>query len=801
MESLKREITYGLRILVRNPLFAVIAILTLAIGIGANSAMFSAVYTVLLKPLPYKDPERLVFLFSSGKEIPLMTVSPPGFLDYSKSGPFAETAAMDTGTLDLTGKGDPERLKGAAVSWNFFHLLGVRPARGREFLQEEGKEGGNRVVLLSSGLWKRRFASDPKIVGSTIVLDGISWTVIGIAPVGFDYPKDTDVWRPLRFTAHEVDESQRGAHWLRVVARLAPNITFLQAQERVHAIATQLAKDHPRHNDESALIQPFHGFLVRKMKPALLVLWASVGFVLLIACVNVTNLLLAQAARRESEVAIRSALGAGRGRLLRQFLIESLVLSLSASILGVFIALWATELLNTYGAPTFPALADVHINTTVLLFTILISVTVGVLIGLVPALQNVQVAMPKKLKSGVRISSRNRIRRGLAIAEIATALILLAGAGLLIKSFYRLTEVDPGFRSQNILTFEVSLPDSAYPQPHQSAEFYEEFIRRLSAHPEVRSAGAVFGLPLTDGFNAHSSFEILGKPASSAEESGAGLRIVTSQYFQTMGIPILSGRNFQSSDTNESGDVVIISESAAKLYFADKNPLGQQIRIHVSLLDRKSGPCTIVGIVRNVHFEGLDEAPQPDLYLPHSQQPLGMMVMAVRTVSDPLKFVPTVREELRAIDPNLPLSGIQTMEDIVGNSISQRKFTMLLLAAFAGIGLFLAALGTYGVLAFQVVQRTQEIGIRMALGAAKKDVLRLVLQEGLFLAVAGTLIGFLGVLGTSRFLQSLLFGVSTLDASTVGAVVILLAAVAMFACYLPALRATKVDPITTLHYE
>jgi predicted permease len=408
--------------------------------------------------------------------------------------------------------------------------------------------------------------------------------------------------------------------------------------------------------------------------------------------------------------------------------------------------------------------------------------------------------MPQKLKSGARVSGRNRLRRGLAVVEIATALILLAGAGLLIKSFYRLIDIDPGFRSDHVLTFEVSLPEIRYPKAQQNSDFFRDFVERLKQHGEVQSAAAIFGLPLSNGYNAHTSFELTGKPAP-VEEPHGGLRVITPEYFQTMRIPILSGRNLQSSDQHDSDKVLIISESAAKLWFPNENPLGQKIRIHVGLMESETGPRTIIGVVHDVRFDGLDISPQPDLYIPHTQQPLNAMMMTVRTSGDPINIVPVVREELRRIDPNLPLSSVETMDEVIGESISQRKFTMFLLSAFAGIGLFLAALGTYGVLAFQVVQRTQEIGIRIALGAAKKDVLRLVLQEGLFLAVTGTLIGILGVLGTSRFLKSLLFNVSTVDAGTFGSVVILLAAVAMFACYIPALRATKVDPITTLHYE
>jgi putative ABC transport system permease protein len=541
--------------------------------------------------------------------------------------------------------------------------------------------------------------------------------------------------------------------------------------------------------------------LIQGSKTALLVLWGAVSFVLLIACVNVTNLLLAQAARRESEVAIRAALGAGRMRLFRQFVIESLVLSLIASLAGALIALWSTDLLVRFGSASLPSLAQINLNSTVLIFTLAVSVLTGLLIGIIPAMQSVHRSMPHKLKSGVRVAGRNRVRRGLAVVEIATALILLAGAGLLIKSFYKLTRIDPGFRAEGLLSFEVALPDASYSKPHQVSAFYSDFINRLKNHSEVRSAAAVFGLPMTEGYSAASSFELTGKPEP-RDEPKAGLRVVTPEYFKTMGIALLRGRTFSEGDTEESGDIVILSESAAKAYWPNEDPIGQQLRIHVSLVDRKSKPRTIVGIVKDVHFEGLETHPEPEVYIPHTQQPLNAMMMVVRSAGELPQNLPSiVRTELRNLDANLPVSNLKTMEEVVGESLGQRKFTMFLLSAFAAVGLFLAALGTYGVLSFQVVQRTQEIGIRLALGARKRDVLRLVLQEGLFLAVAGTLIGFAGVLATTRFLESLVFGISTLDFSTFGSVVVVLASVAILACYLPAWRATKVDPIVTLRYE
>ena len=801
MDLLKQEIRYAIRVLTRNPLFAVVAILTLALGIGANSAIFSAVYSVILKPLSYKDPEKLVFILTQRTGRPFTSMSPLDFHDMSASGAFEQTSAITTGTLDLVGKGEPERFNAAFVSWNYFKLLGVQPVFGRGFTEAEGKYGAPKVVVLSHGLWKRRFASDPNVVGSTVSLDGKMRTIVGIAPPEFEFPSDVQIWGVLAFAPDELDPSQRGARWLTVIGRLAPGVSRERAQARTSQIAADIAKNFPDANEGiGSSIQPFQGYLIKSSRPALLVLWAAVGFVLLIACVNVTNLLLAQAARRESEVAIRTALGAGRTRLFRQFVVESLVLSLAASLLGLFIAFWSTELLIRFGSSSLPALANINLDKTIVFFTIGISILTGLLIGIIPAVQSVHQTMPQKLKSGVRVAGRNRVRRGLAIVEIATALILLAGAGLLIKSFYKITGINPGFHTDGVLSFELSLPENAYAKPHQVSSFYSDLLTRLKTHSEIRSSAAVFGLPMTDGYAAYTSFELTGRPESKNEPIG-GLRVATPQYFQTLGIPVKQGRDFIASDTDTSGDVVIISETAAKTYWPNENPIGQQLRIHVGLVERESKPRTIVGIVGDVHFEGLEKGPEPDLYIPHTQQQLNAMMVVVRTDGRVENLTSIIRAELKKMDANLPVSNMRSMEDVVGGSLGQRRFTMFLLSAFAAVGLFLAALGTYGVLSFQVVQRTQEIGIRLALGAKKRDVLRLVMQEGLFLAVAGTLIGLAGVLATTRFLESLVFNVSTLDVTTFGSVVFVLASVALLACYLPAWRATKVDPIVTLRYE
>ena len=801
MDLIKQEIRYAVRVLLRNPLFAVVAILTLAIGIGANSAIFSAVYNVLLKPLPYKDPHNLTFVVSDRQNRSLTAMSPVDLQDVTKSGVFEQTAAITPGTLDLTGKGEPERFPAAFVSWNFFQLLGVKPIHGRGFIEKEGVYEAEKVVVLSYGLWKQRFASDPRVVGSTVSLDGRKRTIVGIAPPDFQYPTKAQIWGVLSFSPHEVEPSQRGARWLLVIARLASGVSLQQAESRILDLSKRLAKEFPRSNEDVRLaVRPMQSALVQKARPALLVLWAAVAFVLLIACVNVTNLLLAQAARRESEVAIRTALGAGRARLFRQFVVESLVLSLVASAIGVMIALWTTELLIQFGSPHLPALAQMNLNSTVLIFTLTVSLLTGVLIGVIPALQSVHRSMPNKLKSGTRVAGRNRVRRGLAVVEIATALVLLAGAGLLIKSFYKLTQINPGFRAEGVLSFEVALPGTTYGKPHQVSTFFADFLAKLKSHGNVDSAAAVFGLPMTKGYQASTSFELTGKPTPADEPSG-GLRVVTPDYFRTMGISLLQGRAFTENDTDTSGEVVIISEAAAKAYWPNENPIGQKIRIHVSLVEREQTPRTIVGVVGDVNFEDLETNPSPDLYIPHTQHQLNSMMVVVRASKNAENLTSLVRTELRKMDSNLPISNMKSMEEVVGVSLGQRKFTMFLLSVFAGIGLFLAALGTYGVLSFQVIQRTQEIGIRLALGAKRSDVLKLVLQEGLFLAVTGTFIGLMGVLATTRFLKSLVFGVSTIDVTTFVSVVVMLTSVALFACYLPARRATRVDPIQTLRYE
>ncbi len=799
MSSLLQDLRYAIRLLIRNPLFTIVSVLTLALGIGANSAIFSAVYEVLFKPLPYKNPDSLVVLFNTREDGSLMTMSPLDFQDISSSGVFEQTAAMDTFTLDLTGKGEPERISAAAVSWNFFRVLGVQTTVGRSFNKDEGALNAGDVVVLGYGLWQRRFAGDPAVAGSTVLLDGKKRQVIGIAPREFTYPAGVEIWKPLVFSADELDPSQRGARWLRTIGRVSPGISMDQALERVSVRAKELQRLYPEPNSKvGATLQPLHSFLVRKTRPALLVLWGAVGFVLLISCVNVTNLVLSQAAGRSNEIAIRSALGAGRLRLMRQFLIESIVLASLAGAAGLLIGMWATDLLSRFGSVAIPSLADLHLNLRIVAYSALISIGCGVVIGSIPVWQDRSINVTTR--AGMRITSRNRLRKALAVMEIALAIILLTGAVLLIKSFSRLMQIDPGFRSGGVLAFEVSLPDARYSELHQSSSFFAELNNRLRIVPGVKTSAAVFGLPLSRGFAAATSFNVIGKPETD-NEPVAGLRVITPHYLEAMRIPLKAGRSFNERDTNESGDVVIVSEAAAKTYWPGENAIGRQLRIHVGLVERVSKPRTIVGIVKDVRFEGFEIPPQPDLYIPHTQQPLNSMMVVVRTSGNTESLYPIIRQELRKMDSDLPLSNVKSMEDIVSGALSQRKFTMLLLSSFAVLGLFLAGLGTYGVLSFRVVQQKEEIGIRMALGAQKGDVVKLVLKEGATIAATGSILGIVAFFAVARFLRSLLYEVSSVDPYALLTVVTLLSAVALLACYLPAYRASKLDPLSTIRYE
>lgn len=803
METIWQDFRYGFRMLVRRPLFAVLAILTLALGIGANTAIFSVIYAVLLNPLPYPDSQSLVLLHGVDRERPTMTLS---FLDFNdltqQSQAFESATAIRPETCNITGTGDPERVAAAGVTGPFFEVFRTPPVLGRGFRSEEEKMEAPRVAVISYGLWQRRFGGNPKVLGQTIQLSGQNHTIVGIAAAGFEFPSKVEIWRPLRLEAEELTPDQRGARYLRAIGRLKSGMTAQQAAMRVQQVGADLARKYPKSEGEAgASVTSLQDFMVRKVRKALWVLLGAVGFVLLIACANVANLFLVHATQRETEVAIRTALGAGRGRLVRQFVLEGILLTMVAGAFGILAALWLTQLLKSMGPENLPRLAEIGINTSVLIFTLAISIVAGLLVGLVPALQGMRKWGQSLKSAGQRATSGSRIRGLLVAGEIALALMLLAGAGLLIRSFARLQQVDPGFNSTGVYTCALSLPDARYGQPHQSASFFSELTHRLAQRPGVKSSAAIFGLPLSDGFNAGGSFTRTDKPVNPENEPEAGLRIVTPDYFQVMGIAVPHGRPFRESDSANATPVAILNEEAARRFWPGEDPIGKQLKMHISLVDVKNDPRTIVGIVRNVHFEGLDSDPEPEVFIPHAQHPIGIMTVVLRVDPSLTGIENLLRNEVKAMDPDLPIWDNQSMDQIVGASLAARKFTMLLLSSFAALAVLLAAVGIYGVLSYTVVQRTREIGLRMAVGACRSDVLGLFLKEGSRVLAVGMLTGLAGALAVTRILESLLFGIPPTDPLAFAAGAILLCAIAMSAGILPALRASRVDPMTALRYE
>jgi putative ABC transport system permease protein len=804
MEYLRQDIKYALRRLLRAPAFTLVAMATLGLGIGANSAIFSVVNGVLLQPLPYPESDRLVGIYhvSEGHRA---VMSGPNFIDVVGAAKTLESAAAsDRERKILTGEGEPVRLDTAQVSASLFDVLRARPALGRTFAPDENTPGRTNVIVLSHGLWQQRFGSDPGVIGRTIQLDGESKEIIGVMPAGFAYPAGSQAWLPIEYDNGFVHK-QRASWYLSVIARLKPGVTAEQSAAEVQTIGRSLEKKYKEANENVGMTTfPLREAMVANIRQAVLVLLGAVGFVLLIACANVANLLLARAAARESEMAVRTALGAGRGRLVRQLLTESVILSIGGAVLGLLIASWGVAFLTSLQPDGIPRLDSVRIDATVVAFTLGIAVLTGIVFGLVPALQATR-EMSHALKESGRgaVTSRTgaRVRGTLVVVEMAIAVVLLAGAGLLIRSFGRLQAVDPGFTPAHTLSFELTLPDARYKDDPKRVLFFNQVMPRLRALPGVQSAGAVMGLPLA-GMNFNISFEILGRPpVSPALQPSIEVRVATPDYFNTVGIRLKRGRLFTSDDREGSPRVVLLSESGARQYFPSEDPIGKTLKLGWG----KGGPDRaggmIVGIVADVKNEGLGEADTPVTYLPYRQWPVSLMSVVMRTATPPETLVEAARREVYAVDPNLPLSSVRTLDQIVATSISQPRFYMLLLTIFASVALALAAIGIFGVLSYAVAQRTREIGIRMALGARERSVVQLVVRQAMTLVVTGVVIGTVAALFLSRTMTKMLFGVTPNDPATFGGGALVLIAVALLASYVPARRATRVDPIIALRAE
>ncbi|HEX7049883.1 MAG TPA: ABC transporter permease [Longimicrobiales bacterium] len=815
MDTLLQDIRYALRTLRRAPGFTAVAVLTLALGIGANTAIFSVVNGVLLHPLPYPEPDRLVGVYQLWQgDRAVMT--PANFRDVRQQATGAdgtsspvleEMAPYYRSDFTLTGSGDPVRLQGVEVGAGFFDVLGVAPVLGRTFRPDENEPGRTRVAILSHRLWQQRFGAEPEIIGRVIRLDGNPYEVVGVMPEGFSFPAERDVWTPIEYDAEFMSENSRGAWYLSVVGRLAPGVSEEQAASRVAAIGRRLEKAYPQVNTNVGMtVLSLHDAMVGDVRTALWVLLGAVGFVLLIACANVANLLLARAASREGELAVRAALGAGRGRLIRQLLTESLILGALGGAAGLLLAVWGTGFLVALQPRNVPRLDEVTVDGTVIAFTAAIALLTGLLFGLVPALQTARTELAATLREGGRgalaAKGSARVRNALVVAEMALAVILLAGAGLLINSFARLQRVDPGFRAEGALAFRLSLPGVAYNEESARAAFYDRLIERLEALPGVRSAGAIMALPLS-GFSFTFTFNVEGRePAQPGSDQSLQTRVVTPGYFRTMGIPLLRGRAFTAQDRADAPQVVLISESAVRRYFPDEDPIGRRITLGWGRgPGRPNVGGVIVGVVGDVKQFELAEEQSAVVYVPHAQVPVGGMTLVVRTAVPPLTLAGAVRREVGALDADLPIAELRTLEQLVARSISQPRFYMLLLAVFAGVALALAAIGTFGVMTYAVAQRTREIGIRMALGADPGSVRRLVVGRALALAATGLGVGLLGALALTRLLGSLLYGVTATDPLTYGAVALTLIGVAFLAGYLPARGATRVDPTVALRAE
>jgi putative ABC transport system permease protein len=802
MQTFFQDLRYSVRMLLKSPGVTIVVILALALGIGANTAIFSVVNSVLLRPLPYKDPGQLLMVWENhqGRGGPEREwLSPADFEDWrAQNDVFSQLSALNNWGPTLTAGDEPEPLVGAAVSYDMFSLLGQQPSLGRSFLAEEDKAGAANVVVLSHQLWQRRFGADPGIVGKSISLNQDNYTVVGVMPAGFRFPviPGAELWRPLRPGINP--SCQRGCVILRALARLKPDTTLEKARAEMASIAQRVAEQYPDTNSKvSTTLVPLHEQLVGNMRRPLLIVLGAVGFVLLIACANVANLMLARAAAREREMAIRASLGASRARVIRQLLTESGLLALLGGALGLLLALWLLRGLAAFAPSGAVRFNEISIDVYVLGFTFGVALLTGLFFGLVPALSSAKLDLTRSLKDGKGSSGGvqgGRLRGALVIAEMALALMLLIGGGLLMKSFLLLQRVDLGFNPDHVLTLRLVLNQRQYPDAPKILNFHTQLLDRLKTLAGAQSVALVSSLPL-EGTDNDTSFLIEGRPQPAPNQNPvAWYSSVSPNYFETIQMQSLKGRLFTEADSEKAPSVVVISETMAKRYWPNEEPLGKRI----GSPDRWR---EIIGVVKDVKHFGLDTDTPPSMYFPMRQVPSRGMTLIVRTAGEPLGILPSLRSEIWASDKKLAIAKVKTMNELVSDSIAQQRFIFLLLGCFAGIALLLAAVGTYGVLSYAVAQRTHEIGIRLALGARNVNVLGLVIRSGMKLAIVGAAIGLAGAFALTRLMSSLLFGVTPTDAATFVSLSLALLLVALVACYVPARRATKVDPLVALRYE
>jgi putative ABC transport system permease protein len=815
MDSLLQDIRYSLRRLFKSPAFTLVVVLTLALGIGANTAIFSAVNAVLLRPLAYREPERLVTIEHFYPSLGDMKapVSVPGFRDYQAHGRSFESMAVEDGwAANLTGEGEPVRLRGARVSGRFFGTLGVPALLGRGLLPGEDSAGREHVVVLSYGLWQRLFGGSPGVVGRSLSLNGESYEVVGVMPREFRdyYNRIVELWAPIVFRPEEFGDDRRTNEHLNLIARTRHGVPVAQAAAEIRTLAEQLKRQYPDAypSDWSLVTTSLAQRATGNVRPALLVLLGAVGFVLLIACANVANLLLARAAARSKEIAVRTALGASRERLVRQLLTESVLLALAGGVLGLFLAFWGVRSVVALNPANLPRADEIGIDPAVMLFTLIVSLVTGVVFGLVPAMHASTTDLHGMLKEGGRGTAGDRggqgLRRMLVVAEVALALTLLTGAGLLVKSFARLQGVDPGFDPDRLLTFNLSLPAARYPADTQRAAFFDQVLPALAAVPGVRSVAGTSVMPFSGSWST-GSFEVEGyQPPPKQPGPWGDIRIVSPGFFETLRIPLRQGRALTDQDRAGAPRVAVVDDELVRRYWPNDDPIGKRITFGppAGAADTSSREwIEVVGVVGHTKHEGLDGENRVQLYLPYRQQPLPFLTVAARTSGDPARYVNQMRRAVRSIDPDQPIADVRTMDELISQSVGQRRLSMLLLSLFSGIALVLASIGIYGLMSYSVAQRSRELGVRIALGAARADVLRLVLRQGMSLALTGIVVGVVAAFALTRLIESQLYGVRATDPGTFAGVAVLLGATALAANLIPALRATRVDPAVVLREE
>lgn len=819
--TLWQDLRYGARMLLKSPGITFVVILALALGIGANTAIFSVVNSVLLRPLPYDEADRLVFLNERSQALDTMSISYPNFKDWrEQNSSFEKIGVYNRGSYNLTGSGEPERFVAAQASADLFAALRVNAALGRLYTNEEDQPGGTPVVMLSHGLWQKRFGGQESILNQQLTLNNKSYTVIGIMPETFKFPSRAELWVPVGQLSGQDSWQSRGNHpGLYGVARLKPGVTLAAAQADMENIAVNLEKQYPDTNMGNRVkIQPLLEVFVSDARRTLWVLFAAVAFVLLIACANIANLLLARATARQKEMAIRAAMGAGRWRIARQLLTESVLLAFIGGILGLLFARWGIDLILYISPDAIPRAAEIGLDWRVLSFTIGLALVTGILFGLVPALQAGVVDVHETLKETGRGTSRRQwLRSSLVVVEVATTLVLLVGAGLMIRSFYQLQKVNPGFSLDRLTSFSVSLPQSKYPKLEQRDAFFKQLLENIRGLPGVESTAAASGLPL--GNNGwQTSFQIDGQPPPPPGQAPLmEACLVTSDYFKAMDIPLKSGRYFNDHDNraflvgrdlsklNEMQEAIaglnsiVIDEEFARRHWPNEEAVGKRIRLGS---EDDSQVLTVLGVVGRVNMESLNQnSNRVQGYFPYAQFPQSGMTVIVKAASDPNLLINSIRQQIAAIDPDQPLFNVRTMNEIRAESVASERLNLTLLSIFAGIALILAVVGIYGVMSYSVTQRTHEIGIRMAIGAQPRDVFRMIIGQGMLMALVGIGVGLLGAFGLTRLMETMLFGVEPTDPTTFAVIAVLLSCVAFIACYVPGRRATKVDPVVSLRYE